>query len=150
MNLLWTLSKFEPTINVSAHCISLFSCANYTNLVMYVIENFLFLSWSIQICNCLCVSVSDAGFHIVPDRLQLFQYESVSFHCDSHNGSTEFRGIRNMEGFLSACHIKQRLIIYCTVHRAYPADSGKYWCETKSGERSNTVNITVTGNLSLL
>ncbi|XP_030608880.1 low affinity immunoglobulin gamma Fc region receptor II-a-like [Archocentrus centrarchus] len=91
-----------------------------------------------------------AGFHIVPDRLQLLQYESLSFHCDAPDGSAQLRGVRNTEGFLSACDMKQSSTAYCTIHRAYQADSGKYWCETEGGERSSTVNITVTAGSVIL
>ncbi|KAM8747577.1 uncharacterized protein AB9X84_015561 [Acanthopagrus schlegelii] len=38
----------------------------------------------------------------------------------------------------------------CTVDRAYPTDSGEYWCETEGGQRSNSVNITVTAGSVIL
>ncbi|CAK6984755.1 low affinity immunoglobulin gamma Fc region receptor II-a-like isoform X6, partial [Scomber scombrus] len=39
---------------------------------------------------------------------------------------------------------------FCTFARAYLGDSGEYWCETDGGERSNTVNITVTAGSVIL
>uniref|UniRef100_A0A8C4DXI1 Ig-like domain-containing protein n=1 Tax=Dicentrarchus labrax TaxID=13489 RepID=A0A8C4DXI1_DICLA len=99
--------------------------------------------------NSLCLSVSDAAFRIVPNRLQAFQYESVSFHCEGLDGSTQWRGIRNTVGFISACS-EGTPVLSCTIHRAYPSDSGEYWCETEGGERSNSANITITGGSVIL
>ncbi|XP_050925617.1 low affinity immunoglobulin gamma Fc region receptor II-a-like [Lates calcarifer] len=36
------------------------------------------------------------------------------------------------------------------IDTAYPSDSGEYWCETKEGERSNSVSITVTDGSVIL
>lgn len=92
-------------------------------------------------------SVSDATLlHITPDRLQHFEYESVSFHCEGTAGSTRLRGIRNTEEFEPACvNNRTSTGFFCTIDKIYLADSGEYWCETEGGERSNSVNISVTG-----
>ncbi|KAK2899552.1 hypothetical protein Q8A73_012681 [Channa argus] len=94
--------------------------------------------------------VHTSAFHIVPNKLQLFQYESVSFHCEGLDGSAQLRGIRNTEGFLSVCDSNKTIMLFCTIDRAYQADSGEYWCETKGGKRSNNVSITVTAGSVVL
>ncbi|XP_074480055.1 high affinity immunoglobulin gamma Fc receptor I-like [Sebastes fasciatus] len=91
----------------------------------------------------------DAAFRIVPIRLQFFEYESVHFHCEGLDGSTQLRGIRNGEEFISACN-ERTLVLSGTILRAYPADAGEYWCETDGGERSDGVNITVTAGSVIL
>lgn len=100
---------------------------------------------------CLCPFVTGADLHIVTNRLQYFKYEPVSFQCKALDGSTQFRGIRNTDGFLSACSIKTAPKgLSCTIDTAYPGDSGVYWCETVGGERSNSVSITITGTFEFL
>ncbi|XP_067380129.1 uncharacterized protein [Channa argus] len=89
--------------------------------------------------------VHNSAFRIIPTKLQLFQYESVSFQCEGLDGSTQLRGIRNTEGFLSVCNSNETATTSCTIDRAYLTDSGEYWCETKGGNKSNIVSITVTG-----
>ena len=102
-------------------------------------------SQSFVFCNLYyCLSVSDAAFRIISNRLQVYEYESVFLHCEGLDGSTQLRGIRNTAGFITECDEKVS-VLFCTIQRAYRADSGQYWCETKGGERSNSVEITVTG-----
>ncbi|XP_039677824.1 low affinity immunoglobulin gamma Fc region receptor II-like [Perca fluviatilis] len=92
----------------------------------------------------------DAAFLcITPNRLQLSQFDSVSFDCGGSDGSTKLRGIRNTEEFVPECDIKMPTGSTCTIERLYPADSGEYWCETE-GVRSNTVNISVTAGSVIL
>ncbi|XP_078020035.1 Fc receptor-like protein 5 isoform X1 [Epinephelus lanceolatus] len=95
---------------------------------------------------------SDAAFlHITPNRLQHFEYESVSFNCEGIAGPTRLRGVRNTQEFNPVCDIKRTPTgSSCTVDKIYPADSGEYWCETEGGERSNSVNISVTDGSVLL
>ncbi|XP_028420689.1 low affinity immunoglobulin gamma Fc region receptor II-b-like [Perca flavescens] len=94
---------------------------------------------------------SDAAFlRITPNRLQLFQFDSVSFDCGGSDGSTKLRGIRNTEEFVPECDIKTPTGSTCTIDRVYPADSGEYWCETEGGDTSNTVNISVTAGSVIL
>ena len=99
----------------------------------------------VSFCNVFYhLSVSDAAFRIISNRLQVYEYESVFFHCEGLDGSTQLRGIRNTEEFIKVCDEKMSAL-FCMIQRAYPTDSGEYWCETEGGERSNRVNITVTG-----
>ncbi|KAI3375996.1 hypothetical protein L3Q82_016537, partial [Scortum barcoo] len=90
-----------------------------------------------------------AAFHIVPDRLQVFEYESVYFHCEGLEDSAQLRGIRNTEGFVSTCE-ERMSVLFCIILRAYGEDAGQYWCETKGGDRSNSVNITITAGSVIL
>ncbi|XP_069574099.1 low affinity immunoglobulin gamma Fc region receptor II-b-like isoform X2 [Brachyistius frenatus] len=96
------------------------------------------------------VQYSNAALRIVPDRLQLFQYESVSFHCEGLNGSGQSSGIRNAAGFISVCNDTRTAAASCTIRRAYVGDSGEYWCETEGGQRSGAVTITVTAGSVVL
>ncbi|XP_078020866.1 low affinity immunoglobulin gamma Fc region receptor II-like [Epinephelus lanceolatus] len=95
------------------------------------------------------VQNNNAAFRIVPTRLQLFEFETVSFHCEGLDGSTQLRGIRNTVQFISACD-ERMPVLFCTIKRAYLADGGEYWCETEGGERSNSVNISVTAGSVIL
>ncbi|XP_030608878.1 Fc receptor-like protein 5 [Archocentrus centrarchus] len=84
-----------------------------------------------------------AIFRIVPNRLQFFELESVFFHCEGLDGSAQLKGIRNTEEFISVCDKKSPTLL-CAIHRVYSTDSGEYWCETGAGEKSKSINITIT------
>ncbi|XP_026225375.1 low affinity immunoglobulin gamma Fc region receptor II-b-like [Anabas testudineus] len=88
---------------------------------------------------------------IIPNRQQHFEYEPVSFYCESNIGSTQIKGIKNAKEFYPACHSeKPPTGSSCMFDKVYAGDSGGYWCETKQGERSNTLNISVTGGSVIL
>ncbi|KAL4007877.1 hypothetical protein ACER0C_001729 [Sarotherodon galilaeus] len=91
--------------------------------------------------------------HVTPKRLQHFQYEPLSLDCESPGGSTELRGVRTteekFEHFSPVCNSK-RNSSSCTITKAYPTDSAEYWCEVKGGQRSNSVNITITDGSVIL
>lgn len=82
-------------------------------------------------------------FRIVPKRLQFFELESVFFHCEGLDGASQLKGIRNTEILISVCDESSPTLL-CAIHRAYATDSGEYWCETAAGEKSISVNITIT------
>uniref|UniRef100_A0A6Q2YID7 Ig-like domain-containing protein n=1 Tax=Esox lucius TaxID=8010 RepID=A0A6Q2YID7_ESOLU len=82
-----------------------------------------------------------------PFLSQLFEYESVSLSCEVHGGSTGWRVVRNSaSGNLSRCGDGWGRFngTNCIISSTKTADSGVYWCQSESGEQSNTVNITVT------
>ncbi|XP_078020861.1 low affinity immunoglobulin gamma Fc region receptor II-like [Epinephelus lanceolatus] len=78
--------------------------------------------------------VDSAVLHIEPNRLQFFEYETVTFHCE---------GLKEEE---LSCKSSSRLTSTgssCAIKNIFLEDSGEYWCEGKGGKRSNSVNITV-------
>lgn len=85
---------------------------------------------------------------MTPNRLQHFQFKSLSFVCESPDGSAELRGIKTsedkLESFSPLCNSKGNSSS-CTITQTYVTDSAEYWCEVKGGQRSNSVNITITG-----
>ncbi|CAI5660999.1 unnamed protein product [Oreochromis niloticus] len=94
-----------------------------------------------------------ATLRVTPNRLQHFQYEPLSLDCESPDGSTELRGVRTteekFEHFSPVCNSK-KTSSSCTITKAYPTDSAEYWCEVKGGQRSNSVNITITDGSVIL
>lgn len=89
-----------------------------------------------------------------PDRSQFFTYDSFTLTCDDQlNSTSDWRvkmktggGVRECPSHWSSASSGSG----CTVDTAYPFDSGVYWCESREGERSNAVNITVTGGSVIL
>ncbi|XP_076581686.1 low affinity immunoglobulin gamma Fc region receptor III-A-like [Chaetodon auriga] len=94
---------------------------------------------------------SEAAFlRIVPSRLQLFEYDSVSFTCEGFDVSAGCK-VRNIKEIIPKCsNHTATSTMTCTINYAYPSDSGGYWCEGGGGEISNTVNITVTAGSVIL
>ncbi|XP_076019385.1 low affinity immunoglobulin gamma Fc region receptor III-A-like isoform X1 [Genypterus blacodes] len=93
-----------------------------------------------------CLAKKSAVFpRIDPSRLQIFEYESVSFACEDLVGSAGWSHVRNAKKVLNECSKAGDSTLWCKIKEAYGSDSGHYWCETKNGERSKTINITVTG-----
>ncbi|XP_074480676.1 low affinity immunoglobulin gamma Fc region receptor II-like [Sebastes fasciatus] len=93
---------------------------------------------------------SDAAFlRVTPNRQQYFEHDSVSFDCEGSDGSTHLRVIRNNQKSDVECDTKTPTGS-CTIKRVYQSEDGEFWCETEGGERSNSVNISVTaGNVIL-
>ncbi|XP_076019080.1 uncharacterized protein LOC143010588 [Genypterus blacodes] len=88
---------------------------------------------------------------IVASRLQVFEYGSVSFTCEGIDGFSGCTVARSTGGEPSACTFSWGVSAHsrCDITTAYPEDSGEYWCEAR-GQRTNTVNITVSGGSVIL
>ncbi|XP_014831285.1 PREDICTED: titin-like [Poecilia mexicana] len=83
-----------------------------------------------------------ASLSVNPDRVQHFRSESVTLNCEGN--SSEWRVKRFTEtGKLSNCSIWGNLTGSTCIIDPNRFNSGVYWCESKSGEFSNAVNITV-------
>ncbi|XP_039679381.1 high affinity immunoglobulin gamma Fc receptor I-like isoform X2 [Perca fluviatilis] len=95
----------------------------------------------------------DGAFWIIPTRLQLFEYESVSFKCVGFDGLTGWNVLRNIKTEISTCGLSKWGVSNessCTIKGAFPDDSGEYWCESGGGKRSISVHITVTAGSVIL
>ncbi|XP_043954069.1 high affinity immunoglobulin gamma Fc receptor I-like [Gambusia affinis] len=89
----------------------------------------------------LCAAV--AVVRILPNRSQFFQYESVTLSCVDRENSPDWTVKRNTTSNQTPDWGKrngsQRLI-----NAVYPFDSGRYWCESRTGACSEAINVTVT------
>ncbi|XP_049923967.1 low affinity immunoglobulin gamma Fc region receptor II-a-like isoform X2 [Epinephelus moara] len=77
--------------------------------------------------------------HVDPNRLQFFEYDSISFKCRGFHGSSEWRVMRKVSS-----NVSQWDSGFLNITPAFETHSGEYWCENAEGDRSNAVNITVT------
>ncbi|XP_033182412.1 low affinity immunoglobulin gamma Fc region receptor II-like [Anabas testudineus] len=82
-----------------------------------------------------------ASLHISPYRLQFFEYESISLSCVGSHGPTEWRVMKKLPSNSPQWETSTGLMY---IKPAFVSHSGEYFCENEEGERSNTVNITVT------
>ncbi|XP_023201671.1 titin-like isoform X2 [Xiphophorus maculatus] len=84
-----------------------------------------------------------ASLSVNPDRVQHFRYDSVSLSCEGN--STEWRVMRIIEreglSDFTCSYWGKMTGSTCTINPYYYMD-GVFWCESKSGEFSNAVNIT--------
>ncbi|XP_054483357.1 sialoadhesin-like isoform X1 [Anoplopoma fimbria] len=94
----------------------------------------------------LCLMLSTLVIH--PDRSQYFWYESINLTCGEAGNSDGWILKRNTSMYSDQlCNSDWGVSneSSCIIEDAYPSDNGVYWCESKLGNCSNTVNITVTG-----
>ncbi|XP_054457912.1 high affinity immunoglobulin gamma Fc receptor I-like [Anoplopoma fimbria] len=100
----------------------------------------------------LSAEESDAAFlHVVPNRLQLFEYESISFDCEGFDDFTDWRVMRRIMGVDTICGVDfEKSREPCVISNALSLDSGEYWCEAKGGGRGNSVSIHVSAGPLIL
>ncbi|XP_063757183.1 low affinity immunoglobulin gamma Fc region receptor III-like isoform X2 [Eleginops maclovinus] len=90
----------------------------------------------------------DSALEMIAERLQLFEYTPFSFLCEGPGSA--LRGFRNNNELIQGCYNTDSSTLNCTITSAFALDSGVYWCEDEEGEKSNSVNITVTGGSVIL
>uniref|UniRef100_A0AAX7V9F7 Ig-like domain-containing protein n=2 Tax=Astatotilapia calliptera TaxID=8154 RepID=A0AAX7V9F7_ASTCA len=93
----------------------------------------------------------DAVFlRVVPNRSQFFEYEPVTFYCEGVSHHNVLHKLKDKIQSCSNSNKKTATGSSCTVNAIYVDDSGKHWCETREGKRSNIINITVTAGSVIL
>ncbi|XP_025757446.1 Fc receptor-like protein 5 isoform X4 [Oreochromis niloticus] len=94
---------------------------------------------------CLMITAAAATLSIHPGRSVFFFYETVTLSCAVPGSFSSWTVKRNTSTKSSVpCETWGQLNgSSCTIKGVYPSDSGVYWCESDSGECSNTINIRV-------
>ncbi|XP_027143450.1 low affinity immunoglobulin gamma Fc region receptor II-like isoform X2 [Larimichthys crocea] len=110
-----------------------------TALCIRLLMNVLFL-----LCDQKVDSVS---LRVEPNKLQFFEYDNVTFHCEGTYGWSGWKVAHKVKKDFQC---KLTTESYCVIKDIYPEEGGKYWCEDGKGERSDSINITVTGGSVIL
>ncbi|KAK2863592.1 hypothetical protein Q5P01_003125 [Channa striata] len=95
------------------------------------------------------LTVSAVSMNVSPNLQQFFEGNPVSLSCveDGQTGSVTVkrtRGGQTEECETSASSFGRWNGSSCTIQHPISSDSAVYWCETSSGQKSDTVTITVT------
>ncbi|XP_039464236.1 low affinity immunoglobulin gamma Fc region receptor II-like isoform X3 [Oreochromis aureus] len=94
--------------------------------------------------------VDAVSLRVVPNRLQFFEYESVTFYCE---GVDYCEVVQKFKGKIKSCNrtnVKTPTGSSCKMKTLYTDDSGEYWYDTEGGIRSNIINICVTNGPVIL
>ncbi|XP_068569951.1 Fc receptor-like protein 5 isoform X2 [Cebidichthys violaceus] len=91
---------------------------------------------------------------VVPDRSQFYRYNTISLSCEDQLNSTGWKVKRKtLEGGVRPCTSGWGTASSgsaCVIGNTYPSDTGVYWCESGDGNRSNSINITISDSNVLL
>ncbi|XP_027143422.1 low affinity immunoglobulin gamma Fc region receptor II-a isoform X2 [Larimichthys crocea] len=95
--------------------------------------------------------IDGALLRVVPNRLQFFEFDSISFDCDGFDDFTEWRVMKRIMGVTSRCGRGWKTSrTPCSLEHVLEGDSGVYWCEANETAISNSVHITVTDGSVIL
>ncbi|XP_029932683.1 Fc receptor-like B [Myripristis murdjan] len=81
-----------------------------------------------------------------PSTAQLFYGESLHLSCEEDSAGWTVKRNTTIET-MSECgrNWGKLTASFCRISFTLPSHSGVYWCESREGATSNTVNITITG-----
>ncbi|XP_047242449.1 low affinity immunoglobulin gamma Fc region receptor II-a-like [Girardinichthys multiradiatus] len=93
-----------------------------------------------------------AGLTVSPSRSQFFQGDSVSLSCEEDNSSAGWTVRRNTTKRQSECKDGWGVPDGLTCKMTYMEtdDTGVYWCESREGAASSSINLTVSGGSVIL
>ncbi|XP_028260827.1 high affinity immunoglobulin gamma Fc receptor IB-like [Parambassis ranga] len=109
---------------------------------------------SLVCCWTDAVSVLTAGLKVSPSSSQLFEGDSVSLSCEEDDSSAGWTLRRKTtRGQVSQCGqggFGEPAGSSCKMDYVLPKDSGVYWCESRQGQTSSSINLTVSGGAVIL
>ncbi|XP_015250099.1 PREDICTED: Fc receptor-like protein 5 [Cyprinodon variegatus] len=111
------------------------------------------LLFHLVLTSLLCCTTHQAGLTVSPSRFQFFKYESVSVSCDTDGSSAEWSVWRNTtRGTRTKCGDGwgKPADSSCKIKRVLEKDSGDYWCSSREGAASSSIQLTITGGSVIL
>ncbi|XP_047242836.1 Fc receptor-like protein 5 [Girardinichthys multiradiatus] len=110
------------------------------------------LLWLISLISLLSCSTNQAGLTVSPSRSQFFKGDSVSLSCEEDNISAGWTVRRNTTKRQSECKDGwgEPAGSSCTISSLYKHDTGVYWCESREGAASSSIQLTVSGGSVIL
>ncbi|XP_042257846.1 Fc receptor-like protein 5 [Thunnus maccoyii] len=111
------------------------------------------LHWLLLLSSLLCCTTNQASLTVNPSSSQMFEGQFVSLSCEEDDSSAGWMLRRNTSRETSAecgAHWGRSGGSSCNITDIVPMDSGVYWCESREGATSNSINITVTGGSVIL
>ncbi|XP_051251478.1 low affinity immunoglobulin gamma Fc region receptor II-like isoform X1 [Dicentrarchus labrax] len=101
----------------------------------------------------LCCTATQASLTVSPSSSQMFEEDSVTLSCEEDDSSAGWTLRRNTtRDTRTQCGVTwgEPAGSSCNISFIVPLDSGVYWCESREGATSNTINISVTGGPVIL
>ncbi|MED6234485.1 hypothetical protein ATANTOWER_031318 [Ataeniobius toweri] len=96
------------------------------------------------------VKVLPAGLTVSPSRSQFFRGESVSLSCEEDNISAGWTVRRKTTRGTHCGNEWGKLAgLTCTISILFIEDTGVYWCESREGAASSSIQLTVSGKIRL-
>ncbi|XP_049923465.1 low affinity immunoglobulin gamma Fc region receptor II-like isoform X2 [Epinephelus moara] len=101
----------------------------------------------------LCCTTNSASLTVSPSSSQMFEEDSVSLSCEEDDSSAGWTLRRNTTtDTRTECGAGwgRSAGSVCNISYMDPLDSGVYWCESREGATSKSINISVTGGSVIL
>ncbi|KAM9335739.1 LOW QUALITY PROTEIN: low affinity immunoglobulin gamma Fc region receptor III-like [Symphorus nematophorus] len=109
------------------------------------------LLWLLFLTSLLSCTTNQARLTVSPSSSQLLTEESVSLSCEEDDSSAGWTLRRNTTKENRTCEDwGEPAGSSCNISYIDSLDSGVYWCESREGASSNSINITVTGGSVVL
>ncbi|XP_067435649.1 Fc receptor-like protein 5 isoform X2 [Thunnus thynnus] len=105
------------------------------------------------VSSLLCCTTNQANLTVSPSSSQMFKGGFVYLSCEEDDSSAGWTLRRNTTSETRAeCGVKwgRSTGSSCIISYIQRADSGVYWCESREGATSNSINITVAGGSVIL
>ncbi|XP_026179933.1 Fc receptor-like B isoform X2 [Mastacembelus armatus] len=106
----------------------------------------------LSLLSVLSCTTDQAHLTLSPSSSQFFQWSSLSLSCEEDDSSAGWTLRRNTtrETRTQCDDWGTSAGSSCNISYIVPSDSGVYWCESREGATSQSINITVSGGAVIL